>query len=394
MPSFFKQILIGLTVGALTSLPFIWYTSSHSQEVRSTVSPSLNTNQILSSHAELSKEIAGFYPYWNLSKVSEVDLTNLTTVYYFALDLNGDGTWNQDDPGISKLRTANYQLLKEKVLRNGTRWGLTIVNLSADSIAKNISNPVRQQTIIKNTIKMMKQENFQDLNIDLEYAGDPDDNLKKSFTRFVQNMTQAVKAQIPDSRVSIDFFADTYEKPRIYDLTAMSSLVDHVIIMGYDFHRLSSLTAGPVAPLFGKEKYKYDITTSVAGYQKFIPPSKIILGVPFYGYEWPTLDNQKGAFTISSLHGPEISSYARSLETATKNHASVNFDDESKSVWFSYFDTDYKTWRQVWFENQRSLGLKFDLVNDAGLGGIAIFALGYDGGSAKPLWDEVKLKFP
>ena len=234
MPSFFKQILIGLTVGALTSLPFIWYTSSHSQEVRSTVSPSLNTNQILSSHAELSKEIAGFYPYWNLSKVSEVDLTNLTTVYYFALDLNGDGTWNQDDPGISKLRTANYQLLKEKVLRNGTRWGLTIVNLSADSIAKNISNPVRQQTIIKNTIKMMKQENFQDLNIDLEYAGDPDDNLKKSFTRFVQNMTQAVKAQIPDSRVSIDFFADTYEKPRIYDLTAMSSLVDHVIIMGYD----------------------------------------------------------------------------------------------------------------------------------------------------------------
>jgi spore germination protein YaaH len=46
----------------------------------------------------------------------------------------------------------------------------------------------------------------------------------------------------------------------------------------------------------------------------------------------------------------------------------------------------------VWFENQKSLGLKFDLVNQTNLGGIAIFALGYDGKDAKSLWDEVKLK--
>ena len=46
----------------------------------------------------------------------------------------------------------------------------------------------------------------------------------------------------------------------------------------------------------------------------------------------------------------------------------------------------------MWFENQKSLGLKFDLVNRTKLGGIAIFALGDDSKEAKPLWDQVKLK--
>ncbi len=88
----------------------------------------------------------------------------------------------------------------------------------------------------------------------------------------------------------------------------------------------------------------------------------------------------------------KVSSYGRSVETAEKNNCLINFDDESKSVWFSYFDKQHHTWRQVWFENQKSLGLKFDLVNQTNLGGIAIFALGYDGKDAKSLWDEVKLK--
>jgi spore germination protein YaaH len=45
----------------------------------------------------------------------------------------------------------------------------------------------------------------------------------------------------------------------------------------------------------------------------------------------------------------------------------------------------------VYFENSRSLSYKLDYVNQLNLGGIAIWALGYEGDS-RELWDVVNRK--
>ncbi len=383
-----KHVVLGLFFGILLAAFFFFLTKPEIPPIPTRAEePTPSPTPVRS-----PKQVIGFYPYWNLSKVNEVDLSNLTTIYYFALDLNSDGSWNKADPGWSKMGSNNYILLRDLARKNGVRWGVTIVNLSADSIARNINNPIRQQTIIDNTVTLMKDQGFQDLNIDLEYVGGDDEGLKQSFTMFTQKLTNTVHQEIPGSTVSIDFISGHYKKPRIYDFPKLGEIVDQVIIMGYDFHRINSTKAGPVAPMFGKTEDEIDISKTVDGYLKVIPKEKLILGVPFYGYEWPTETNEKDAFTIYSPRGPEISSYNRSIKTAKEHNVSINFDDVSKSVWFPYFDNDYQTWRQVWFENERSLGVKFDLVNALNLEGIAIFALGYDGANAKPLWDEVKLK--
>lgn len=387
-----RQVLLGVLIGILSSLAFLTYFTLYPGEVRALINRIRGKGQLNSTSTRAPKEVAGFYPYWNLSTVAELDLTNLSTVYYFAVHLKRDGTFSDNDPGISGLNSDNGKLLKEKVLQNGARWGVTIVNLSANSITRNINNPARQQGIVDNTIKLMKQEGFTALNIDFEYVGRPDHTRKKSFTTFMQKLTDSVHREIPGSTVSFDAFADSAKKPRIFDMESLGQILDHVIVMGYDFHSIASKIAGPVAPLTGKERYGYDVTTSVGDYLSKVPAQKLLLGVPFYGYDWPTERGEKGSVVISSSQGPKVSSYGRSVETAEKNNCSINFDDESKSVWFSYFDKQHHTWRQVWFENQKSLGLKFDLVNQTNLGGIAIFALGYDGKDAKSLWDEVKLK--
>ena len=387
-----RQVSLGVLIAILSSLAFLSYFTLYPEQVLALIKRIRGEGQLISTSPKVPKEVAGFYPYWNLSKVTELDFTNLSTVYYFALHLKRDGTFNENDPGISGLNSNNGKLLKEKVLQNGARWGVTIVNLSANSITRNINNPARQQTIIDNTIKLMKQEGFTALNIDLEYVGRPDDRRKKSFTTFTQKLTDSVHREIPGSTVSLDAFAESVKKPGIFDMKSLGEILDYIIIMGYDFYPFASQIAGPVAPLTGKERHGYDVTTSVSDYLSKVPPQKLLLGVPFYGYDWPTEKDERGSAVISSSQGPKVSSYARSVETAQKNNSLVNFDEESKSVWFSYFDKQNHTWRQVWFENQRSLGLKFDLVNRTNLGGIAIFALGDDSKEAKPLWDEVKLK--
>ena len=387
-----RQVLLGVLIGILSSLAFLTSFTVYLGEVRALINRIRREGQLNSTSTQAPKEVAGFYPYWNLNKVTELDLTNLSTVYYFALHLKRDGTFNEKDPGISGLKSNNGKLLKTKVLQNGARWGVTIVNLSANSITRNINNPARQQTIIDNAIKVMKQEGFTALNIDFEYVGRPDNSHKKSFTSFTQKLTDSVHREIPGSIVSFDGFADSAKKPRIFDMNSLGEILDHVIIMGYDFHSIASQVAGPVAPLTGKERYGYDVTISVSDYLSKVPSQKLLLGVPFYGYDWPTQNNEKGSVVVFSPQAPKVSSYARSIETAQENNSLINFDEESKSVWFSYFDKQHHTCRQVWFENQKSLGLKFDLVNRTKLGGIAIFALGDDSKEAKPLWDQVKLK--
>lgn len=384
-----RQILLAVLIGTLSGLAFLSSFTLYPRQLQALIKRIRSERQLISTSP---KEVAGFYPYWNLSKVTELELTHLSTVYYFALHLKRDGTFNENDPAFSGLNSNNAKLLKGKVLQNGARWGVTIVNMSANSITRNINNPARQQTIIDNTIKLMKQQGFTALNIDLEYVGRPNNTRKKSFTIFVQKLTDAVHREIPGSTVSLDAFADSVKKPRILDMKSLGEILDHVIIMGYDFYPLASKVAGPVAPLTGKERYGHDVTTSVNDYLSKVSSQKLLLGVPFYGYDWPTEKDERGSAVIASTQGPKVSSYARSVEAAQKNNSLVNFDDQSKSVWFSYFDKQNHTWRQVWFENERSLGLKFDLVNRTNLGGIAIFALGDDSREAKPLWDQVKLK--
>ncbi len=205
--------MLGVLIGILSSLAFLTSFTVYLGEVRALINRIRGKGQLHSTSTRAApKAVAGFYPYWNLSTVAELDLTNLSTVYYFAVHLKRDGTFNDNDPGISGLNSDNGKLLKEKVLQNGARWGVTIVNLSANSITRNINNPARQQSIVDNTIKLMKQEGFTALNIDFEYVGRPDHTRKKSFTTFMQKLTDSVHREIPGSTVSFDAFADSAKR--------------------------------------------------------------------------------------------------------------------------------------------------------------------------------------
>ena len=338
------------------------------------------------------KQVIGFLPYWNLEKVGQLDFSGLTAVYYFAVDIDSSGGFNKADPGWSRLNSDQFLKLKTKAVAHHLPLGITIVNLNPDSIARIVNNSISRDRLAKNVVFLMQTYGFGSLNVDFEYSGTADNPTRQNYTLFVKSLADQVRIAVPNAEITIDAFSDAAAKPRIMDISALSKTVDQIIIMAYDFHRLNSAVAGPVAPLFGRKKYENDVTSAVTDFLRVAPAGKILLGVPFYGYEWPTLDSTKESFVIRSSRPPELSSYHRSRETAAKHDTPINFDDLSKSAWFSYYDTGSGTWRQVWFEDEHSLSLKLDLVNQANLAGIAVFALGYDGSDAGPLWDTVKAK--
>ena len=53
---------------------------------------------------------------------------------------------------------------------------------------------------------------------------------------------------------------------------------------------------------------------------------------------------------------------------------------------------NHNSWREVYYDDAQSLGLKYGLVNASQLRGAGIWALGYDGAS-RDLWNVLSAKF-
>ena len=62
-----------------------------------------------------------------------------------------------------------------------------------------------------------------------------------------------------------------------------------------------------------------------------IPPQKILMGLPNYGYDW-LLPFEKGVTRATSIGNQ----YA--VEIAAKNRASIRFDETAQSPYFEYWD--------------------------------------------------------
>lgn len=90
-----------------------------------------------------------------------------------------------------------------------------------------------------------------------------------------------------------------------------------------------------------------------------IPPQKILMGLPNYGYDW-LLPFEKGVTRATSIGNQ----YA--VEIAAKNRASIRFDETAQSPYFEYWDLLGRK-HVVWFEDVRSMQAKFQLMDEYSL---------------------------
>lgn len=84
-----------------------------------------------------------------------------------------------------------------------------------------------------------------------------------------------------------------------------------------------------------------------------IPPSKIDLGIPNYGYDWtlPYVRGTSAAKTISNLEAVQIA-----IDTGSV----IQFDETAMSPFFRYEKDGLL--HEVWFEDVRSYKEKFSLL--------------------------------
>ncbi|MEN3040482.1 MAG: CUB domain-containing protein, partial [Bacteroidia bacterium] len=99
--------------------------------------------------------------------------------------------------------------------------------------------------------------------------------------------------------------------------------------------------------------------------------SKLILGVPYYGFRYPTNGN---TFPTSTTGNGVSRTYAQAYSEA--NTYGWNWDPHSRSRYFMYQSGGQ--WYQTWWHDSLSLAWIYRTANMQGIGGVGMWALSYD----------------
>ncbi|MCX6792085.1 MAG: glycosyl hydrolase family 18 protein [Candidatus Gottesmanbacteria bacterium] len=365
MSKIFLFILF-LVAGALSAVGFIYILGT---------APVRFDNPILTTFDVKKPEIVGFLPYWLVSKADKDYSKYITTLTYFGLTLNNDGTVKklnnpqEEEPGWTALKADKYQ-------KYNAKQSLLVVSGDDGAIGDMISNPVASaNNLIADVAPIMKDKGFTDLNLDIESFMDASESARANFTLFVQTVTLQIKDRKLGT-VTLDLIPISLVKSKIYDAKALSSIVDRIVLMTYDYHYTGSLTTGAVAPLSGAgTTIEYDVETAVKEALKAMPADKILLGIPLYGYEWETIGDASESATIPG--GSSIASSGRVADLLSGcATCSAVMDPVSREPYVIYPENGY--FNQIYFENEASMKEKIALAQTYHLGGVALWALGYE----------------
>lgn len=252
----------------------------------------------------------------------------------------------------------------ERAKEAGVRPILTLTPLGADGRFNNnlvtviVHDLDIQQRLIWELGRTLAEKGFGGVDIDFEYVKAED---RIGFAAFVSRTRQVLS--LFGYQVSVALAPKTSrDQPGLLyegmDYRLLGEAADRVMLMTYEW----GYTYGPpmaVAPLnMVRRVVEYALTE--------IPASKISLGIPNYGYDWP-LPYERGvtkARTIGNLEAVQI---------AIDHGVDIRFDETAMSPYFRYWQ--YGIQHEVWFEDVRSMQAKFNLVKEYGLDGVGYWQI-------------------
>ncbi len=333
-----------------------------------------NKSPIKKTNKSLEKEVFGWSPYWLGTAYYDYDYSLLSEVSYFSCEVN-ENTGEPDD--------VHYWLTTEIVdyaHAAGTRISLTATLFSNHQTL--FDNPASVQTLIDTLVGLVKYRDADGINIDFEAVSSTQ---SEKMTAFMIDLSNRFHAEIPGSTVSIALPAVDWS--HTFDVEAMNDYVDIFLIMGYGYHWSGGSTAGPISPKNSGDIWTdIDVTQSINTYlEDGVSPEKLCLAVPYYGRDWATENDN----IPSSATETGVAVTYKNLRDNYSDYAEI-WDNHSSNPCYVYEDAS--SWHQCWFDNGESLGKKYDMVKAQNIGGIGIWALGYDGNYTE-LYDIISEKF-
>ncbi len=258
-----------------------------------------NSNYPAPAKNPLSKRIIGYYPAWasySGYNVTDIDVSRLTHINYAFANIK-DGKVVLGYPEIDE---QNFEQLKAAKIKNpnlktfisvggGGSWsaGFSDAALTDES----------REVFANSAVHFIRQFGFDGVDIDWEYPvtgpnGRPED--KQNFTLFLQKIREKLsQASREDNKMYLLTGAFGADKTHLYSIEAkkVAQYLDWFNLMTYDYSGNWQNVSGHNAPLYPDPRDLVENDLTVASTVQYymregVPPSQIVIGIPFYGRGW------------------------------------------------------------------------------------------------------------
>lgn len=325
----------------------------------------------------------GFLPYWLMTKAQPSYSPYLTDLAYFSLTVRGDGTIErfvrpgEEEPGFTTLKKETTKEVLRKAKNDGLVTSLTVFMSDESAISELLENPEpHAQTIISEITPLFHEYGFTDLNLDIESVKTASASGRRSFTQLVKTLkNELVKKEL--GTLTVELTVASLFNYHVSDPVEIGAVADTIVLMTYDYHYPGSLLSGPIAPIGGTFTVRAnDVRTSLLNAIQKIPKEKVVMGIPLYGYEWETVSGTASAAVIPGT-GQTASDHRVEELLATCTNCKEYWDTESEEPYLLYPEASYYT--AIVYTNSQAIESRLRLSKELGLGGVAFWALGYEG---------------
>lgn len=153
-----------------------------------------------------------------------------------------------------------------------------------------------------------------------------------------------------------------------FDLKAIGEVVDLLCLMTYDQHTFTTMP-GPVAGMPW-------VSAQLDAALKLVPPQKLALGIPVYGYHWFAKTPTKAG--AREFDKPDLSAeFIDAVDVvalAKKYHGRFAWDADDRSASMYFYRDNVREW--VFYTDGRTFDERYRLVKQQRLAGFASWVLG------------------
>ena len=305
-----------------------------------------------------AQEVFGYVPYWSLPQASQFPVTDFSTIAYFSVDVNPDGSIQESGPGWNGYESQDLTNLVNAAHQAGDRVVLTATDFSNSSLDALTHDPNAGVTLGKQLTELVKEKNLDGVNLDLEGTDDGDQAGLDNLVSQVDFMLHATNQHYQLTMAT--YASSAGDSSGFYDIAGLSKWVDAFFVMAYDVN---------VGPAQGNGNAGDADASYIAQYTAAAGASKVILGLPLFGYDEPTTGPALG----DAATGPsQAVTYAQAMASGP-----TYWDAATQTAWTSYQTGGQ--WHQVFFDNINTLAAKVQQATGSQLLGVGAWALGMEG---------------
>jgi hypothetical protein len=324
-----------------------------------------------------SHEVWNFLQYFDLGTVNVAELSASSAVIYSGVCVSATGsideTAGECGDETTALASPAFTTFVGAAHAAGAAVLLSVNSFDDTTIAPLVADAAQDaSTLAAAVLPIVSTDGLNGVNLDIEGSNPAE---AKGYVAFVTAFVGDLRRTDPSAEIVLDSYAASASgSSNFFDIRALAPLVNRIFVEAYQLNDADF--SSPNAPI-ASSSLGYSVVQTLIQYEKEVPASKLVLGVPFYGLDYTTVSSRLGSQAVTA--SPTEVTYDAVLTAGRKS-----LWDPVSMTPYAIFRAD-GSWHQLWYDDPASIALKVALAVKLGAAGVGAWSLGMESDSSEML---------